>query len=119
MSTQQPGLELTSIPLDKGVLSRVSTEHRVADLEREVASLRTALQSRTTIAVATGLLAERYACSSTAAWALLTRVSSHANVKVREVARVLVALADGAGTPDDDAVLAAVAPHLPGLRPEG
>src|SRR4051812_15654781 len=78
-------------------------EERCAELELEVVHLRRALESRTLIGVATGLLAERYGCTSTQAWALLRRLSSHANVKIREVARGLVAEVDG--MPDDQVVV--------------
>jgi hypothetical protein len=115
----RPDLGAPGAPLDRGVLARMGHEHRIAELEHEVATLRHALDSRTTIAVATGLLAERYGCSSSRAWALLTRVSSHTNVKVRDVARVLVAQADGVLEPDDAQVLVRLAAHLPGLGPTG
>lgn len=49
-----------------------------------------ALDSRTIIAQACGLVMERYNVDAVRAFALLTRVSSHQNVKMREVAAELV-----------------------------
>lgn len=49
-----------------------------------------ALDSRTIIAQACGLVMERYNVDAVRAFALLTRVSSHQNVKLREVAAELV-----------------------------
>ena len=115
----RPGWDGFGAPLDRGLLAKVGQAQRIAELEREVTTLTQALETRTAIAVATGLLAERYGVSSSRAWALITRVSSHANVKVREVARVLVAQADGTLSAEDTEVLVRLAAHLPGLSPEG
>ena len=120
MSTHQSGLgssRVHGLPLDRALLTKLEADQRVADLEREVADLRTALESRTVTSVATGILAERFGCTSSQAWAVLTRVSSHTNLKVRDVARVVVALVDGTLEPEDAELVPRLAPHLPGLLP--
>lgn len=76
--------------IDAGLLAA-----RVAHLESEVLNLEAALQSRTRIGIAIGLLAERHDTTSERAWSLLTRMSNHTNHKVAEVARLLVAVNDG------------------------
>ena len=87
----------------------------IPELEREIDTLRAALESRTSIALATGILAERYRCTSAQAWGLMTRVSSHANIKVREVARLVVGVTDGVTTEADAELLGRLAVHLPHL----
>lgn len=62
---------------------------RIADLEREVASLRAGLQSRQYIGEVSGLLAYRYQCTPSQAWAVLQRLSQEVNVKLRDIAGVL------------------------------
>ncbi len=120
MSTQHPDLgpsRVPGVPLDRDLLERVGADRRIADLEREVADLRIALESRTMTSLATGVLAERFGCTSDQAWSVLTRVSSHTNLKVREVARLVVALVDGTLDPADAELVHRLEPHLPGLAP--
>lgn len=62
---------------------------RIADLQREVTTLREAVESRQRIGVVTGLLAQRYGITPDDAWRLLARISQDLNVKVRQVAQVL------------------------------
>ena len=54
------------------------------------ADLTLALDSRTVIGQATGVLMERYGIDAAKAFALLSRVSSESNTKVRDLARELV-----------------------------
>lgn len=61
----------------------VAAAHRLEQYE-------TALDSRTVIAQACGMLMERYALDAVAAFALLTRLSSTQNIKVRTLAAELV-----------------------------
>jgi transcriptional regulator with GAF, ATPase, and Fis domain len=61
----------------------VSTARRLEQLDR-------ALDSRTAIGQATGMLMERYRMDARQAFALLSRVSSHTNTKIRAVADTLV-----------------------------
>lgn len=58
---------------------------------QEVAHLRIGLDSRTVVGQATGMLMERYGLDPVAAFALLTRLSSTENVKLRVVAAQVVA----------------------------
>lgn len=88
---------------------------QVAELEAEVTHLRRGLESRTHIAIAIGMLAERFHCTSSQAWSLLQRLSSHTNLKLRRVADLLVAQAQGECEATDHADLARLAAHVPGL----
>jgi len=57
---------------------------------RELANLREALTSRAVIGQAIGIIMERYQLSEDRAFAYLVRASSHANVKLRQIAQGLV-----------------------------
>jgi AmiR/NasT family two-component response regulator len=56
----------------------------------EVSSLSEALETRSTIGKAMGIVMERYQLSDERAFAFLTRLSQHRNVKLRLVAEELV-----------------------------
>lgn len=88
---------------------------RLAELEAEVTHLRRGLDSRTHIAIAIGMLAERFRCTSSQAWSLLQRLSSHTNLKLRRVADLIVAEAHDTCLETDRADLARLATHVPGL----
>jgi AmiR/NasT family two-component response regulator len=60
-------------------------------LEQQVANLVVALERRTVIGQATGMLMERYGLTSDAAFATLLRVSQDNNRKVHDLAEELVA----------------------------
>jgi hypothetical protein len=110
-----PAGQMDGVGVDGQAVASVDTAQQMHDLQHELDTLRRALDTRTRIAVAVGLLAERYGCSSTQAWALLTRVSSHTNIKVREIARIVVAAADGTSSDQDAEALKQIDKHLPGL----
>jgi GAF domain-containing protein len=57
----------------------------------EVQNLTEALETRTTIGKAMGIVMERYRLSDERAFAFLTRLSQHRNVKLRQVAEEMVA----------------------------
>ncbi len=57
----------------------------------EISNLQEALATRTTIGKAVGLVMERYQLNDERAFAFLTRLSQHRNVKLRVVAEELVA----------------------------
>lgn len=58
---------------------------------QQVAGLEAALDSRTVIGQATGILMERFGIDAARAYALLTRLSSHSNRKLRDLALELAA----------------------------
>ncbi len=60
----------------------------------EIADLRRAMQTRTTIGQAVGIVMERYGLAPDRAFAFLTRLSQHRNVKLRQVAQEFVAESD-------------------------
>jgi GAF domain-containing protein len=59
---------------------------------RREEQLTAALQTRTVIGQAIGILMERHGVNEDSAFAFLTRVSSHTNVKLRDIAKEVVAL---------------------------
>jgi len=67
----------------------------------EISNLQEALETRTTIGKAMGIVMERYQLNDERAFAFLTRLSQHRNVKLRRVAEELVEeLAERAGSSD-------------------
>jgi len=64
---------------------------------REVDGLHEAMSRRKTIGIAIGMLMSEHAISEDTAFALLVKLSSHANVKVRDVAARMVAEANARG----------------------
>src|SRR4051812_16356526 len=89
----------------------------VAELTQLVAQLRSGMASRQLIGIATGLVAGRFGCTTEQGWAVLTRVSQHTNIKLREIARVMVEAHDGRSTAEDAAILGRVSSQLPGGWP--
>jgi hypothetical protein len=86
---------------------------RIVELEAQVAHLEEAVTSRQMIGVITGVLAERFGLDPDEAWSVMVRVSSHANVKVHEVARVLHAGYFGPLAPEDRELASRLNEHLP------
>ena len=89
----------------------------VAELTALVAQLRSGIATRQLIGTATGLVAARFSCTTEQSWAVLTRVSQHTNVKLREIARVMVDAHNGQSKAEDAAILALVSAQLPGGWP--
>ena len=86
-------------------------------LRHQVRNLELAMESQRLIGIAIGLVAQRAGCSSDLAWQQLVRVSQDTNVKVREIARILVDARNGRAEPADAATLADVASRLACGRP--
>jgi len=91
----------------------VSLPQRVAELEAQVTQLEEALASRRQVGLITGVLAERVHVSPDEAWSIMVRLSSHTNLKVREVARILHAGYFGELARADLALAARLDEHLP------
>jgi AmiR/NasT family two-component response regulator len=68
----------------------LSAAHSHEDEERKSGNLHAALTTREIIGQAQGILMERERITSDEAFDILRRASQHLNVKLREVARVLV-----------------------------
>jgi AmiR/NasT family two-component response regulator len=66
----------------------------LAGAQEEIAQLHQALHNRTVIGQATGLLMKELDLTAEAAFAHLVKLSSHANVKVKDVAARMVAEAE-------------------------
>ena len=82
-------------------------------LRDEIGHLQEAVKSQRDIGMAIGLLSARFGCSTEQAWRTMLRVSQDANIKVRTVARVLVATHDGTADEETRALLKAFIEHLP------
>lgn len=65
---------------------------RIAGLEAEIAGLRKAVQTRTVIGQATGLIAAVQGCTPQEGFQLLVRMSQHHNVKLHTIALKLLDL---------------------------
>jgi hypothetical protein len=72
------------------------------ELEREIAHLRQALDNRTLTSQATGILASQLSIETGTAWDMLSRLSNDTNIKLRDVARVVVERHDGVRRREDD-----------------
>lgn len=83
-------------------------------LQREVANLTSALQSQRTIGTVVGMIVQQHGWSSARAWEALSRFSQISNVKVRDVARIVVDAVDGQVRPEEVALLAAARAELLG-----
>jgi hypothetical protein len=70
-----------------------------AELLRERDQLRQAMESRPVIDMACGVLMAGFACEPEEALKILVAVSQHANVKLREVAEAVTAMATGKPMP--------------------
>jgi len=108
----QAGIRLFDAPKSQGALNLYST--RIGAFEdlgsigllfrhqsamaiayaQEIQNLQEALRTRRTIGQAIGIVMERYSLSDQRAFAFLTRLSQHGNVKLNKVAERLVADAD-------------------------
>lgn len=95
---------------DAEALLRATELGGLASLALDVAhdrdGLRQALEARGHIGMAMGILVERYGLGIDAAFQVLVRYSQHHNLKLREVASLLVESGDlpDSGLPDDDLV---------------
>ncbi len=78
----------------------------------KIRNLELALESQRMIGIAIGLLAQRAGMSSDDAWWQLVQTSQDTNLKVREIARILVDARNGRAQPADAATLARVAARL-------
>ncbi len=115
----QAGVRLFDSPTSQGALNLYSTRvgafddfgtvgalfaHQAAmaiDYAREVDNLQVAVRTRKVIGQAIGILMERYGLTDERAFAFLSRLSQHRNVKLRQVAQELVEATEGALTSGD------------------
>ena len=86
---------------------------RADALRDEVAHLTEAVKSQRDIGMAIGLVSARFSCSTEQAWRTMLRVSQHSNIKIRTLARVLVATHDGTAGAEDQEILARFVDQLP------
>ncbi|QIK65259.1 GAF and ANTAR domain-containing protein [Nocardioides sp. HDW12B] len=98
-STSTESIEAEDVELAKLFAAHAAVAFGQA---REIENLNRALESRTVIGQAMGLVMGRYSLDQDAAFAFLRRASSHANIKLHDVAKRIVEEADrigGSGTP--------------------
>jgi GAF domain-containing protein len=111
----QAGVRLFDAPKSQGALNLYSTRvGSFADIESlsalfahqaavairyatEITNLAEAVRTRTTIGQAVGIVMERYQLTDERAFAFLTRLSQHRNVKLRLVAQEIVAASEHRG----------------------
>ncbi|MET7279471.1 GAF and ANTAR domain-containing protein [Kribbella sp. NPDC005582] len=104
----QAGLRLFDAPQSQGALNLYSTKPGAFDdlgslgllfthqsaiaisYAQEINNLQDAIQTRQTIGQAVGIVMERYSLNDQRAFAFLTRLSQHGNVKLRRLAEDLV-----------------------------
>lgn len=109
----QAGIRLFDAPKSRGALNLYAEtvgafsdlgalgelfRHQAAmaiDYAREIHDLREAVQTRTMIGTAVGIVMERYHLTDDRAFAFLTRLSQDGNIKLREIARRLIAATQG------------------------
>lgn len=72
---------------------------RIAEHSDTSANLKAALESRTVIDIAVGIIMAQSRCSQEAAFGFLKKASSHRNIKIREIAAQIVA-GIGTGEPE-------------------
>ena len=114
----QAGVRLFDAPKSQGALNLYSTKAgSFADIESlselfahqaavairyatEITNLAEAVRTRTTIGQAVGIVMERYQLTDERAFAFLTRLSQHRNVKLRLVAQEIVAASEHRGDVD-------------------
>ena len=114
----QAGVRLFDAPKSQGALILYSTKAgSFADIESlselfahqaavairyatEITNLAEAVRTRTTIGQAVGIVMERYQLTDERAFAFLTRLSQHRNVKLRLVAQEIVAASEHRGDED-------------------
>ena len=105
----QAGIQLFDAPKSRGALNLYARKvgavgdigglgellrHQAAmaiDYAREIHNLQEAVRTRTTIGTAVGIVMERYHLTDERAFAFLARLSQDGNVKLREVAKRLIA----------------------------
>ncbi|TCC64534.1 ANTAR domain-containing protein [Kribbella pittospori] len=105
----QAGIQLFDAPKSRGALNLYARQvgafgdlgglgelfrHQAAmaiDYAREIHNLQEAVRTRSTIGTAVGIVMERYHLTDERAFAFLARLSQDGNVKLREVARRLIA----------------------------
>lgn len=85
-STQEGGFDAADRDNGIALAAHISVAVRSA---QHIQQLQSALDSRTIIAQAVGILMERYGMTQETAFAVLTRVSSTTNTKVRDIAAQL------------------------------
>ncbi|HET9647725.1 MAG TPA: ANTAR domain-containing protein [Microlunatus sp.] len=106
------GAEIATNGVGLGRLEECRLE--VERLRGQVEQLEEAIRTRQAIGLATGLVAYRFECSPDRAWSIMVRVSQELNIKVRDVARAMVAAQGGSVGEDEAALLARLSAILPG-----
>jgi transcriptional regulator with GAF, ATPase, and Fis domain len=92
----------------------ISIGLRHEDLRSEIEHLHAAMKSRRIIDQALGIIIAQNRCTSQQAFDILRRASQNRNVKIRDIAADIVALATGGVVDDDPRFVTDVRPHSSG-----
>jgi hypothetical protein len=87
--------------LDEAATGRSGVDAALARAQQEVAGLEKALESRTTIGTAVGLVMSSRGISSEEAFRFLVEKSMHSNVKLRDIAAEIVTSVSGQPPADE------------------
>ena len=108
------GSSPTSRPAMTAAHSPQTARQRTAELELQVESLQQALQSRSVISQAVGMVMLAMPASAATAFDVLAYISQHTNTKLHTLAQSICGhVAGGAGLPPEVADLLAQAVHQP------
>jgi hypothetical protein len=87
-------------------------DSRLTRALRTIDQLQEAIESRTVIGQATGILMALHRIDAERAWAAMTRVSMDTNVRIRELADAVVAIVTSEEPVDDSPAATAAVRHL-------
>ncbi|KAA0929031.1 GAF and ANTAR domain-containing protein [Streptomyces apricus] len=91
------GIDLTSLrKLAEQATGAIALAQRIADTREYTADLQHAMESRTAIDQAIGVIMGQQRCTAEAAFALLRKASQHRNVKLRDICQELLSNIGGA-----------------------
>ncbi|MFS0884834.1 GAF and ANTAR domain-containing protein [Aeromicrobium sp. 179-A 4D2 NHS] len=95
-STRKHGFDASDVDEATALAAHIAIAVSSAETQ---AHLTRALDARTVIGQAVGIIMERYKLDSSSAFRVLVRTSSHANIKLRRIAQELVETGNLRGTP--------------------
>ena len=107
-------------PAPDRLVAGPSVDGQVVDHDARIGQLEEALESHAVVDQARGVLMATHRIDADAAWALLVRVSSHQNIKVRTLAEAVVILVTSpVPAAPSPATTAAIRYLLPGSWSDG
>ena len=120
MSTEDIQDAVAPDPAPDRLVAGPSVDGQVVDHDARIRQLEEALESHAVVDQARGVLMATHRIDADAAWALLVRVSSHQNIKVRTLAEAVVILVTSpVPAAPSPATTAAIRYLLPGSWSDG